>query len=370
MPKGVNDFQPEDRRRVRTRLLQWYDRAKRDLPWRRRADNPYAQLLAEFMLQQTQVATVIPYYDRFIERFPTVTDLADADIDDVLAHWSGLGYYSRARNLHRTARAIRDDHAAVVPRTVDALIRLTGIGRYTAGAIASVAYDVRAPIVDGNVTRVFMRLLAIDDDPKSPAVQTHLWSVAESLLPRKRTGDFNQALMELGATVCTPRSPNCLLCPLNRACEALRTGKVEQIPRVARRTAVLPQTFIVAAIQRGDSLLFTQRPNKGLWAGLWELPSLAVNKGGRKSDAVRQLAQQLTAYGELTSKPMATVSRQLTHRKVTFHIYAGQTTGKPSRKRFNQQPTRWLTSNQLPDVGISRACEAILRKIEWSPSSA
>src|SRR5687767_3542267 len=262
-----------ERRGIRRKLLAWYDRCKRDLPWRRRHDDPYAQLLAEFMLQQTQVSTVTPFYERFIQRFPDVRSLAAAGADDVLAMWSGLGYYSRARHLHRAAQEIVQRFGGTVPRLVDELITLPGIGRYTAGAIASVAYDTPAPVLDGNVIRVLMRLRADRDDPKSVAVRSRLWAAAEALIPQRRCGDFNQGLMELGATICLPRNPQCLLCPIQAYCRAREAGLVEQIPAVAQRTPVKEMSMVTAAIHHRQKLMFVQRPLKGLWAGLWELPS-------------------------------------------------------------------------------------------------
>src|SRR5688572_3923564 len=200
------------------RLLAWYDRHRRDLPWRpdpktgRPAPEPYHVLVSEAMLQQTQVATVIPYYHRFLARFPTVSDLANAPEQDVLRGWQGLGYYSRARNLQAAARAIVNEHGGELPRTIEDLLALPGVGRYTAGAVASIAFDVKAPIVDGNVARVLCRVDRIETDPRDRTTQQLLWRRAEEVLPKKRVGDFNSALMELGATVCTPKSPQCLIC--------------------------------------------------------------------------------------------------------------------------------------------------------------
>ena len=199
-------------RRVRAPLLAWYDAHKRDLPWRRTRD-PYAIWISEAMLQQTRVETVIPYWERFLETFPTVDALAAADIDEVYAVWTGLGYYSRARNLKHAAETIVGQHAGALPDTAEGLETLKGIGRYTAGAVASIAFDREAPLVDGNVIRVFARLLGIREDSASKAVVDRMWDEAARLVVGPRPGDLNQALMELGATVCTPRNPSCLICP-------------------------------------------------------------------------------------------------------------------------------------------------------------
>jgi len=344
------------------RLLNWYDRHRRDLPWRRRANDPYAQLLAEFMLQQTQVSTVLKYYDRFIDRFPTVRALASASLDDVLALWSGLGYYRRARNLHAAARRIVDEHAGTVPSAVDELMTLPGVGRYTAGAIASIAYGVRAPVLDGNVIRVLMRLTAMKADPKSPAVRSRLWDHAENLLPRKRCGDFNQAMMELGAILCSPRAPNCRDCPLKRCCRAHLRDLTDRIPPTARPARVLPVQMVVAAIREREKLLLVQRPASGLWAGLWELPSEQVIDGESLDTTRRRLESNLPIRCRLSRSPIGTVTRQLTHRRISFEVFTGATRGGQSSPCA--RPWRWLSLEQMRTVGISRACREIIELIE------
>ena len=214
-------------RRFAARLLRWYDGNRRDLPWRAaegKALDPYHVLLSETMLQQTQVATVIPYFHRFLQRFPTLRSLADADEQEVLRLWQGLGYYSRARNLQKAAQVICRDFEGTLPCTATALLSLPGVGPYTAGAIASIAFGQRAPILDGNVQRVLCRLDCIRTDPRDPPTRQHLWDRAEQILPDRRLGDFNSALMELGATICTPRNPQCLLCPVRSHCQAFDAG--------------------------------------------------------------------------------------------------------------------------------------------------
>lgn len=346
---------------MRRALLTWYDRHKRDLPWRRRGDDAYAQLLAEFMLQQTQVATVIPYFDRFIARFPTIRDLAGASRDEVLSLWSGLGYYSRARNLHSTAQQIVERFDARVPDGVDDLISLPGIGRYTAGAIASVAYDRRAPILDGNVVRVLARLFAISDDPAAPQTREQLWTLAEDILPRKRCGDFNQALMELGATICSPQSPQCLLCPLMKCCEASNRGLTQEIPPPRRRAKITAIEIVVAAIAHEGRLLFMQRPQKGLWAGLWELPTEPIAHKENYEPARGRLLASLPFSCCIETQSLTPVTRILTHRHMTFHTYRGI----PRNGSAVPEPYRWLDRNQLRSVGLSRACEAILKQLDF-----
>ena len=211
---------------LRRRLLAWYDKHRRRLPWRDLdPPDPYATLVSEAMLQQTQVATVIPYYLRFMERFPTLGALAAADIDDVLSYWAGLGYYRRCHHLHSAARRMIEESGGVFPRELEAIRALPGVGRYTAGAIASIAFGIRAAAVDGNVRRVVSRVSDWGDDNQPMKTHDGVWSIAERWVPRRRPGDFNQALMELGATICTPRNPDCLMCPLRRCCaHGHRTG--------------------------------------------------------------------------------------------------------------------------------------------------
>lgn len=336
-------------------LLPWYDRHKRDLPWRRREHDGYAQLVAELMLQQTQVATVVAYYRRFMERFPTVEVLARAELGDVLALWAGLGYYSRARNLHAAAMKIACEHGGQVPESVEALMDLPGVGRYTAGAVASIAFGARAPVLDGNVARVLLRLMALDADPKAPATRTLLWEAAERLLPVTRCGDFNQALMELGATVCVPSSPNCLLCPLRTMCHASLSGRVDRIPRPAARARVLDASVLTAAVAQGDAWYFVRRPDKGLWAGLWELPTEPVAEGEAIRAAKRRLRRRLPPGVRLASRAAGTVQRTLTHRLITFHVLRGS-----ASRAGAGGDGRWLTEGEARKLGISRACEAIL----------
>jgi A/G-specific adenine glycosylase len=210
-------------------LLSWFDRQRRDLPWRHTRD-PYCIWLSEVMLQQTRVETVIPYYEKFLARFPTLESLAEADLSEVLAHWSGLGYYRRARQLHAAAQAVRDRHGGEIPQSVAGLESLPGVGAYTAAAVASIAFGVAAPVLDGNVERVLTRRLALAENPKSRAVRLVLLEEGARLLSESRPGDSNQALMELGATLCAPQRPRCLFCPLLAGCRAAAQGDQERYP--------------------------------------------------------------------------------------------------------------------------------------------
>ncbi|HEV7301991.1 MAG TPA: A/G-specific adenine glycosylase [Tepidisphaeraceae bacterium] len=334
------------------RLLRWYDVSRRDLPWRvdpskgqSETPDPYHVMISEAMLQQTQVATVIPYFHRFLERFPTLASLADADEQDVLRLWQGLGYYSRARNLLAAARMTRDQLGGQLPTTVEQLLKLPGVGRYTAGAIASIAFETKAPIVDGNVARVLCRVDKIESDPRDKATLDLLWTRAEQILPGERFGDFNSSLMELGATVCTPRSPQCLICPVREHCEARAAGLQETIP-APKKTKVNPLeqrwTFIV---QHGQHFLIEQRPPSGRWAGMWQFVTLPA------ADGVNPRAALESAVGATLdeAQPKGIVTHALTHRRYEFTVFAAV-----ASDRFPSGPRTWATLGELDRLPLSK----------------
>ena len=305
------------------RLTDWYRVARRDLPWRRTRD-PYRIWLSETMLQQTRVDVVVPYYERFLARFPTLESLAVADEEDVLRQWAGLGYYARARNLRRAAATVLRDHGGELPSDAESLAELPGFGRYTVGAVRSIAFDQPAALVDGNVKRVLARLHALE----RPS-DTELWRLAESLVPEKRAGDWHQALMELGATVCTPRNPTCLLCPLQASCGAHRTGDPERFPAPAKRAAVRRVEVIAGLLERRDQVLLLRRPPGGLFDGLLELPSVEGGDGPALEAALR-------ARTGITAKVGPSLGRlrhQLTHRDLRLEIVAlGDSRGRVSAR--------------------------------------
>ena len=256
------------------RLLEWFDvDGRKDLPWQQ-SNDAYRIWVSEIMLQQTQVQTVIPYFERFIDSYPTVTALANSRLDDVLHHWSGLGYYARARNLHQAAKIVRDDHAGVFPTTIDDVIALPGIGRSTAGAILTLALGQRHPILDGNVKRVLARHALIDGWPGKAAVTTRLWELAERHTPKARSAAYTQAIMDLGATLCTRSSPACERCPVNEDCEAHALGTISEYPgRKPKKEKPLRQTTMLIANNK-ERVYLERRPEAGIWGGLWSLPEL------------------------------------------------------------------------------------------------
>lgn len=256
------------------RVLAWYDEhGRKDLPWQTDR-NAYRVWVSEIMLQQTQVQTVIPYFNRFVQSFPDVVSLANASIDDVLQHWSGLGYYARARNLHRAATIIRDDHDAEFPDAFEDVLALPGIGRSTAGAILSLAFGQRHPILDGNVKRVLARYASIEGWPGVSSVANQLWRLADELMPDGQADAYTQAMMDLGATVCTRSRPTCAACPVSRDCQASSNGDTERYPgRKPRREKPLRSTTMVLAVADG-AVYLERRPASGIWGGLWSLPEV------------------------------------------------------------------------------------------------
>lgn len=259
---------------IRKNLVAWFRAGHRPMPWRDTRD-PYAIWVSEIMLQQTRVDTVMPYYNRWMQHFPTIESLASADLQDVLQLWQGLGYYSRARNLHAGAKAVVERFQGVMPSDVDALLSLPGVGRYTAGAIASSAWNLPVPLLDGNVMRILTRLFDLDGDITKPATQRQLWIIAEHLVPGESPRDLNQAMMELGATLCCPRNPECSRCPVNAECLSLANGTVTERPVKTKVAPPREDEWVAVVWRKPDgSLWLARRPDEGLWSGLWEYPML------------------------------------------------------------------------------------------------
>ena len=316
---------PAEAAEHRAALLAWYARHARDLPWRRHP-SPWRIWLSEVMCQQTRISSAIPYFERFVERFPTPAALAEAELEAVYPYWAGLGYYARARNLHAAARQVVAEHGGEVPADPDAFGVLKGVGRYTRGAVQSIAFGHREPVVDGNVVRVLCRLLAVEADPRSAPVQRWLWASAAALADGERPGDLNQALMELGATVCTPKSPTCLLCPLQHACVARATGDPARLPLKPKRKAPKP-VAVVAALARDEAgaLWLARNPDAGLLGGQWRLPGLP----GAGPEALAALGLTATA-----GAPLTTVRHAFSHQRWTVAVYPAE--GTPSGGGFTE----------------------------------
>lgn len=307
-------------------LLDWYRASRRDLPWRRRENDPYAVWVSEIMLQQTQAATVAPYFERWMARFPTLEALASAPLEEVLTLWAGLGYYARARNLHAAARRVASEHAGRIPSGRE-LELLPGIGRYTAGAIRSIAFQLPAPILDANVIRVLARVFAVDGDPSSGPVRERLWDLAGALVPTGEARDFNQALMELGAVVCTPGDPACRRCPLVSVCIAASSPVATAWPQTRPGRPTARVVHASAMLRRGREWLVVQRPPHGLWAGLWEFPRRVCAPGEDPASCARRAAREVAGAeaGPLTG--LVRVRHSVTHHAITLHGCAGDFSG-------------------------------------------
>jgi A/G-specific adenine glycosylase len=344
------------------RLIDWQRRhGRRDLPWQRTRD-PYRVWLSEIMLQQTQVATVIGYYERFLQRFPEVQSLAAADLPAVMPLWAGLGYYARARNLHACARAVVETHGGQFPRSARELAQLPGIGRSTAAAIAAFCFDERAAILDGNVKRVLARHFAVDGDPGKAAVERRLWALAADLLPVRPVDmpEYTQAVMDLGATLCTRATPRCDYCPVRASCVARRDGRVAQLPTARARRAPTKRTAHWLILVRDDAVLLEARPPAGVWGGLLAPPVF---------DTQRALAQALRALG-IEARPRAWPQRRhaFTHFTLTFtpHVVAA-----PTGVLFVAELGRvWLPLSTLDSAGLPAPVRALLRDVQTASHEA
>lgn len=329
-----------DIERFRNDLIQWYTINKRDLPWRKTKD-PYRIWVSEIMLQQTKVDTVIPYYQAFMRKFPTQEALAAADEEDVLKMWEGLGYYARAQNLHAAVREVVEHYGGVVPKSREEMLKLKGVGPYTAGAILSIAYDLPEPAVDGNVMRVISRLLFIEDDIKKAKTKKLFEDLLYVLICKDDPSSFNQGLMELGALVCTPRSPGCLLCPVREHCRAYARGLAEALPRKAKKK-MPKETKIAALIIRNDhgEIWIEKRPEKGLLAGLWQIPNVEIDDSCRLEDAFLQKYKIRFQISE----PIQTLQHEFSHLIWMITVYETQIE-KALLKENEQQ--RWMKREEI-----------------------
>lgn len=361
---------PEERIELRRALLGWYDARSADYPWRGCGD-PYRIWISEVMLQQTRVATVVGYYQRFLDRFPTVEALATASLAEVLQCWEGLGYYSRARHLHRLAQQLVERHGGAFPQSPETLRTLPGIGPYTAAAVASIAFGEPAAVVDGNVARIFSRLFDLPEEIDRPAVLDRIRAQAQSLLAVDRPGDFNQALMDLGRTICTPRQPGCPECPLAAFCLARQRGTVHLRP-VRRAKRLRPLLRGAAAVLRDSEgrLLLGQRPLKGLWGGLWALPGgLCDPDETNTATLVRSLA--FLGGPLIVEREMANATQDLTHFRVHLRAFACRL---PEPLVLPPSPSpawhslAWVPLDQLAGYSMGKADRQLVDQlIIWQP---
>ncbi len=346
----MNTFPAATRTAVRRNLLRWFETAARDLPWRHSRD-PYRVWISEVMLQQTQVATVVPYFERFLKRFPTLASLADAEEQEVLQLWEGLGYYRRARDMHRAARLMRDEHASRFPNNPAVLRELPGFGRYTVNAVLSQAFDQKLPILEANSVRVLCRLLALRTSPQESAVQKLLWQASENLLPAKHVGQFNQALMEIGALVCTPTSPNCPACPLAKQCETNRLGLQASIPPPKKQPVIVSVEEVALVLRRDKRLLVVQRPATGRWANLWEFPHLEMDLLETHAVAAGRLMERLGIVATI-EREVAVIRHAVTRFRITMTcLEAAVTAGDFVAGLYPRG--EWLTAPQLAERPFS-----------------
>ncbi len=344
---------------VRRTLLAWFGRQARDLPWRR-TRNPYHIWLAEIMLQQTRVDTVLPYYRRFLAAFPNATRLAAAPLQDVLKRWQGLGYYGRARNLHRAARIIVHERGGRLPATAAEWQELPGIGRYTANAIASIALREPVPVVDGNVQRVLARLFAIRACIDLSTTRARLWQLADRLLARKSPGAFNQALMELGARVCTPRRPRCDECPLRSGCAAYAAGTPERWPRRRAKQPSPLINMVAALIEEQGRLLLVRRPPTGLLADLWTLPGGEVTDAQPPAEVLPARVREALGIEIVVGEQVALVRHEFSHRRWRVHVYVGRLAPGSPPVRLTKR-VRWVARGRLRNYPLAALDQKVLQ---------
>jgi A/G-specific adenine glycosylase len=345
------------------RLLAWFAQNARPLPWRRTRD-PYAIWVSEVMLQQTQVKTVLPYWERWMRALPSLEALAGAKPHKLHKLWEGLGYYTRVRNLQRAAQIIVNEHGGRFPQDFEAVLALPGIGRYTAGAICSIAFNQPQPLLDGNVIRVLTRLYGIAGDPRAGRTNARLWQLAEALVvcaaktgTRQACSHFNQSLMELGALVCTPQQPECRVCPVAKQCVAYRQGRVDQIPRRPRRVQAVPRRFAAFVAQKDGLFLVRQRPAGVVNAHLWEFPNLELKPG---TGDLKSAARRALGARPARLEPLATIKHSITRYRITLEAY--RVTG-PRGARLDAAAGRWLSKRSLKALAFTSAHKRIVERL-------
>jgi A/G-specific adenine glycosylase len=355
--------------RLSSRLLKWYRRNKRSLPWRDQPD-PYAVWVSEIMLQQTRVEAVIPYFERWMRLFPTIRALAAASEQDVLNAWEGLGYYTRARNLHRAAKIVAEKFGGELPRDLDELRKLPGIGRYTLGAISSIAFSMNIPALDGNIKRVYARIFDLVEPVDSSPGEKMLWEIAEKYLPKHEAGDYNQALMDLGATICVPKNPRCLICPVMELCEARANGTQNERPVKLPKRDVPHHIYAAGVIVQRGRVLLAKRPSLGLLGGMWEFPNGRVDQ-----NPLAGLAETLqTGYNIRLRASRRSIQRMeqlgvvhhgYSHFSVEVHVYLCELETLPHAARN----LKWVWIKDLEEYPMGKIDRQIARIIQERSSA-
>ena len=356
---SLNNIEKVNIHRFQQDLLHWYETEKRDLPWRKDQD-PYKIWVSEIMLQQTRVDTVIPYFERFINQFPTIEALAEAEEDKVLKAWEGLGYYSRARNLQAAVREVHERYDGKVPDTKEEISSLKGVGPYTSGAILSIAYDVPEPAVDGNVMRVLSRILSIWEDIAKPSSRKVFEEAVRQLISTEDPSSFNQALMELGALICTPSSPSCLLCPVRDHCHAFHEGTINELP-VKTKKKTMRHVHLAAAVVRTekDEVIIKKRPPEGLLANLWEFPNTELSgMGSPRVELELFLKQEYGLDVYLETEPFAKIQHVFSHLTWDIDVYEG----KVSSSELKKENSRLAKAEEVEDYAFSVSHQKIWKK--------
>ncbi len=341
-------------------LLKWYGKNKREMPWRG-SENPYYIWISEIMLQQTQVETVRPYFERFIRKFPTVSKLADADQQTVLKLWEGLGYYSRARNLHNASKLINSEYSGKLPETFDELLEIPGFGPYTSAAVASIAFHQSVPVIDGNVFRVFSRLTEMSFEISKPQTRKHVFGNLEKIIPGKNPGEFNQAIMELGALICKPKNPKCSECPVAEYCSAFLNGKTELYP-IKKKVPDRPHKQIaVGILEKDGKILIAKRRENQMLGGLWEFPGGKVESGESLEEClVREFSEEVELSISIIGK-VCEVDHAFTHFTITIHAYLCRwNSGKA--KAVSGSEIKWVLPEKLNDFPFPKANKVIIEK--------
>lgn len=346
---------------ISSTLLNWYTNQARDLPWRGLTD-PYAIWVSEIMLQQTRVETVIPYFERWMERFPSIQALAQASLQEVLTAWEGLGYYSRARNLHRAAQLVIEEHNGKLPHQAAILLKLPGIGPYTAAAIASIAFGLDEPALDGNIRRVYARLFDLVEPARSREGELRLWTLAAEHLPPGKAAAYNQALMDLGATICTPRKPACTDCPLASHCLALARGVQEQRPVESPKPAIPHITVTAAVIRRNGLILLAQRPMDGLLGGLWEFPGGKQQEGEDLPTCLKREIREELGTQIIVGEPLGVYHHTYTHFRVTLHAFECQI-AKGEPRPLQTADIYWAKTSELKNYPMGKIDRQISKRL-------
>ena len=333
-------------------LLAWYDQSRRALPWRDTV-TPYRTWISEVMLQQTRVETVLPYFARFMTRYPTVDDLAAAEQDEVLAMWSGLGYYSRARNMHAAAKAI--SNRGTFPTTLKEVRALPGVGEYMAGAIGSIALGLDVAAVDGNLHRVLSRV------HRSTADRKGAWKLAESHLPSGRAGDYNQALMDLGSGICKPKKPRCPTCPVHLHCQAFHAKDVDKYPLKKKKKPVPKRQAVCGVLRRNGALLVARRPSKGLYGGLYELPGIQLSDGETPTAALQRAFADRLGLAVNPGRTLGQVQHTLTHMKLTLHVLDIPAPPRQKHTLSHYTDARWIAPASPGEIGLSTLASKALK---------